>query len=191
VSLPLLSSDAAETADHGTLLRAGSPDGIALIYNANVDELMAYFFRRTYDAEVAADLTSETFAKMLANRAQYDADRGSVRQWLYGIAKNELREFWRRKQVSTAAQDKLGMERQRVDDQLANELGAAEQVVGKQVVVDAIGKLGTRYRQPVALRVLQDMSYEQIASELGCTAGSARVRVFRGLKKLEGAFRAA
>jgi DNA-directed RNA polymerase specialized sigma24 family protein len=42
--------------------------------------------RRTRDAELAADLTAETFAAALAARARFDPGRGSASAWLFGLA---------------------------------------------------------------------------------------------------------
>jgi RNA polymerase sigma-70 factor (ECF subfamily) len=43
----------------------------ALFYRRHVDAMLGFFSRRTRDAELAADLTAETFAAALAGRAQY------------------------------------------------------------------------------------------------------------------------
>src|ERR671916_661359 len=41
------------------------PDAFALLYRRHVHALLGYFYRRTEDAELAADLTAETFAEAL------------------------------------------------------------------------------------------------------------------------------
>jgi DNA-directed RNA polymerase specialized sigma24 family protein len=40
-------------------------------------------------------------------------------------------------------------------------------------------------RKAVLLRVIEQLPYDEIAERLGCTAGNARVRVCRGLDRLE------
>ena len=52
--------------------------------------------RRTRNAELAADLTAETFAAALVARARFDPGRGSASAWLYGIALNKLARVERR-----------------------------------------------------------------------------------------------
>ena len=39
-------------------------------------------------------------------------------------------------------------------------------------------------REAVELRVVDELEYREIASRLGCTEGSARTRVHRGLARL-------
>ena len=41
------------------------PEAFAVFYRRHVEALLAYFARRTRDAELAADLTAETFAAAL------------------------------------------------------------------------------------------------------------------------------
>jgi DNA-directed RNA polymerase specialized sigma24 family protein len=39
-------------------------------------------------------------------------------------------------------------------------------------------------REAVFLRVVRELPYDEVAAALGCSAGSARVRVSRGLDRL-------
>jgi DNA-directed RNA polymerase specialized sigma24 family protein len=62
------------------LVRAcrADPDSFAVFYRRHAQSLLGYFFRRTRHAELAADLTAETFAAALdgAHRfAQVSAGR--------------------------------------------------------------------------------------------------------------------
>lgn len=55
----------------------------------------AYLARRT-QRDVADDLLSEVLLRAYAARRQYDKSWNDARPWLYGIARNVLREHWRR-----------------------------------------------------------------------------------------------
>jgi RNA polymerase sigma-70 factor (ECF subfamily) len=43
---------------------------------------------RSFDTETASDLANETFARVWQARGTFDPDRGSPRQWIYGITRN-------------------------------------------------------------------------------------------------------
>jgi DNA-directed RNA polymerase specialized sigma24 family protein len=73
------------------LLASREPGSFAAFYRRHVEDLLAFFMRRTCDAELAADLTAETFAAALVGRARFDARRGNGSAWLYGIALNKRR----------------------------------------------------------------------------------------------------
>src|SRR6185295_12420248 len=78
--------------DEAALLRAAADDPAAFgrFYRRHVHGVIAFFHRRTGDAETAADLTAETFAAALEGCHRYDPDRGAPAAWLYGIAHRRL-----------------------------------------------------------------------------------------------------
>ncbi len=65
-------------ADDDELLRSArsDPEAFALLYRRHVHALRGYFYRRTGDAELAADLTAETFAAALDGAHRFDPERG-------------------------------------------------------------------------------------------------------------------
>src|SRR3954469_25041683 len=66
-----------DTRDEAELLRAAAADdaaAFARFYRRHVRGVIAFFHRRTGDAETAADLTAETFAAALAGCHRYDPD---------------------------------------------------------------------------------------------------------------------
>jgi len=48
----------------------------------------------------------------------------------------------------------------------------------------ALGRMTATERQAVELRVVDELGYREIALRLGCSEGSARTRVHRGLARL-------
>ena len=61
-------STATESDDE--LLASLEPGSFAVFYRRHVEDLVAFFMRRTRNAELAADLTAETFAAALVARAR-------------------------------------------------------------------------------------------------------------------------
>src|ERR671915_1956148 len=92
------------------LLASLEPGSFAVFYRRHVEDLVAFFMRRTRDAELAADLTAETFAAALVARARFDPGRGSASGWLFGIALNKLARVERREAAERRARRRLGME---------------------------------------------------------------------------------
>src|SRR5215467_9282865 len=100
------------TAVSDEVLLAGSdPAGFEEFYGRHVDTLLGFFARRTRDAELAADLTAETFAAALSGRRRFDAGHGSAVGWLFGIAMKKLADAQRRGYADKKARRRLGMER--------------------------------------------------------------------------------
>jgi RNA polymerase sigma-70 factor, ECF subfamily len=70
----------------------GSGEGAAAeferLYRANVDAVTAYFARRSADPHVVADLTADTFVTAITSFGSFDPGRGTVRAWVFGIARH-------------------------------------------------------------------------------------------------------
>jgi RNA polymerase sigma factor (sigma-70 family) len=84
-----------------------SPDDIEELYLAHARRIAGYLMRATGDAEVAADLTAETFAAALLARDRYRSDLGAPTTWLYAIAANKLKDWRRRGYAEDRARRRL------------------------------------------------------------------------------------
>lgn len=161
-------------------------DSFGDFYTRHVRELLGFFVRRTADAQVAADLTGETFAAAFVARRKFRSQGpGSARAWLYGIARRVLGHYLRRQGVSDRYRRKLGMTTIVVDDTAAvrvEELADLASV--RSALRDALATLPAAQLDAIRLRVIDEMPYRDVAARLGCSEGAARVRVARGLARL-------
>ena len=167
---------------------AGGEQAFTQFYRHNVENILAYFWNRTRDHEVTSDLTSETFAVALENMHTFDPTQGNGGQWLQGIAANLLKRFWRRNRSTVRAQHRLEIESINLVDEAVRELEAADAGLDGERLRLALQRLPAKNRRAVHLRVVEDLNYAQIADQLDCTPGAARVRVLRGLKRLQHEF---
>ena len=90
--------DGAELRTDGELLvaTATDPEAFGTFFRRHVRGVLGFFRRRGASAEVALDLTAETFAAALDASARYELRPEPARNWLYGIAWNKLHEAQRR-----------------------------------------------------------------------------------------------
>ena len=86
--------EGADPRTDGELLVATAydPEAFATFYRRHVRGVLAFFRRRVGSAEVALDLTAETFAAALEASPRYELRPEPARNWLYGIAWNKLHE---------------------------------------------------------------------------------------------------
>jgi RNA polymerase sigma factor (sigma-70 family) len=161
-------------------LLAGDAAAFGTFYARHEDAMLAFFLRRVRRADLAADLTAETFAAALGSRHTHDPSRGEARGWLFGIARNVLATSLRRGQVEDDARRRLGMERLVLDDAA---LARVEELAGSPVLA-ALDDLPPDQRAAVAGRVVQERSYEELAAALQCSESVVRQRVSRGLRTL-------
>jgi RNA polymerase sigma factor (sigma-70 family) len=161
-------------------LLTGSPEGFGRFYLRHEDAMLAYFLRRTRSAELAADLTAETFAQALQGRRSFDASLGSARGWLFGIAKHVLSESIRRGRVQDAVRRRLGLERLALDD---DAIARIDELTGEQASA-ALRELPEHHREAIEGRVLDEDGYDELAARLRCSNSVVRQRVSRGLRMM-------
>jgi RNA polymerase sigma-70 factor, ECF subfamily len=151
------------------------------LYRLHARRIAGYLMRATGDAEVAADLTAETFAAALLSRGRYRRDMGAPTTWLYAIAANKLKDWRRRGYAEDRARQRLRIERPALSDADVAEFSR----LAADVVADALlDELPAEQRTALRARVLDDRAYGEIAVAEGVSEAAIRQRVSRGLASL-------
>lgn len=160
------------------------PEALAELYLRYRDRLYAWFRVRASET-AAAELTAELFAQVaLSLRRFRDEADGSAAPWLYGIAKNLLRRHHERRRVDDAARRRLGMPVRSYEgefEEVEERVTAAALAAG---IRKALETLSPAQREALELRVLGELSYEEVAAALDCSETAARIRVMRALARL-------
>src|SRR5687768_10165786 len=93
------------------------PEAFDCFYVRHERLVLAYFRRRTPSADVAVDLTAETFVAALASARRFRRGREPAVAWLFGIARHKLLNSVARGRVEDRARRKLGSARLEYDDE--------------------------------------------------------------------------
>jgi RNA polymerase sigma factor (sigma-70 family) len=157
------------------LLSAADARSFEEFYVRHVDTVLGYFARRTGDAEMAADLASETFAAALAGRGRYRPRKGAAGAWLFGIASRKLADAQRRGYAERRMCRRLGMERIELSDADIAHIEA----LGESARL--LEGLPTAQAEAVRAHVIDERDYGEIAGELQTSEAVVRKRVSRGL----------
>jgi RNA polymerase sigma-70 factor (ECF subfamily) len=167
------------------------PAAFASFYEAYADRVLAFLVRRVLDPEMAFDLLSETFAKALASRDQFrGGTAGEEQGWLFAIARSELHMYWRTGRIERSALERYAITVPALSDQEHERIEALAGLSGaSEVLLDAMSALPADQRRAVELRVLDDLSYPELAATLEVSEATARARVSRGLRALGRAIR--
>jgi RNA polymerase sigma-70 factor (ECF subfamily) len=160
---------------------ASDAEAFARFYDRYEAAVVGYFMRRTRNAEVAADLTAEVFAAVLASAARYRPQAPTAAVWLFTIARNTLAKTARRGRVEASARARVGMRPVELSDDSLARLTAAD---GERWVSELLERLPAEQREAIRARVLEERSYEEIARGLDTSELVIRKRVSRGLATL-------
>jgi RNA polymerase sigma-70 factor (ECF subfamily) len=133
----------------------------------------------------ASDLVQETCLRAYRTFANFE--RGTnVKAWLftilYSVAVNVADKERHRPEVQVDDVDeRFANATHRRDDA---ELALLRQFDGSPHVDNALVQLPEEFRSAVVLVDLEELTYEEAASALGCPVGTLRSRLFRGRKRL-------
>jgi RNA polymerase sigma factor (sigma-70 family) len=161
----------------------GDSRAFGVFYDRHEVAVLVFFRRASGRADLAADLTAEVFAVALASLDAFRPGLGSARAWLFGIARHELAQSYRRGRVEAQARRRLGMEPIMLSDddlQRIDELGQS----ASPDSLSLLESLPVEQRAAVRGRVIEDRDYEDLAQEFGCSEMVVRQRVSRGLRLL-------
>jgi RNA polymerase sigma factor (sigma-70 family) len=162
-------------------------DRFRALYAAHADELLRYFARRTLDPQTAIDLVAETFAQAFASRRRFRGgdDAELARAWLYGIAHHLLARYIKRGYAERRALARVGVDPVELSDQSyrrIEELAGAASL--REAVAGELARLVPAQREAIALRVVEELPFSEVAARLAISEDTARARVSRGLRAL-------
>ena len=148
------------------------------LYRASRDDVYAYVATLLRDRFAAEDVTALAFERAYRKRGSFRPGRGSLRAWLFGIARNaaldELRRRTRTAQIGAEPVDERALS---FEDEA--DLGAR-----RVAVRAALGSLAPRERELVALKFFAGLSNAELAAVLGTSETNAGTRVHRAIHKL-------
>lgn len=155
-----------------------------LFYERFHAPLQGFFYKRINDRHIAEDLTEEVFERAWKAFDSYDSGISSEETWLYCIAKNRLKNYYRDKKTNENIDDYNGDElTQIIDYDKAIYLEES-----RRRIALAMNQLSDKQKKILVLSYYNDMSLKEIALKLGMSYGSVRAEKVRGLKKLTGFF---
>lgn len=161
-------------------------DDFVAFYRAYSQRILRFFVRRTYEAQVALDLTSETFAAAYIARAKFrGGSDAEAEAWIYKIARSQFTRYLRRGTAEKKALARVGIDPPRAD---AEEIERIEDMASladlRSAVAAELGRLSAGQRDALGLRVVDELPFSEVARRLGISEQTARARVSRGLRAL-------
>ena len=141
------------------------------------------------DADDAEDLTQEAFAKAFRSLARY-TPQFAFSTWVFRIATNHSIDFLRRKRIKTRSIH-AGLHDERGDgftldvpDQDPNPQEAYINQQRSELLQHLVTKLPPRYARVVRMRYFDELTYEEVATQLQLPLGTVKAQMFRARELL-------
>lgn len=168
--------------DDQTLVSAAQRDTDAAgrLYDKYYREVFAYVYHCTLDHAATEDLTSNVFLAAFRHLGRYRWRQIPFRAWLYRIATNEVRMYYRRHKYAGGAD----LQVQHEDSAPSADEGpaAAEEY---RLLHQALRELRFKYRTAIGLRYFEGKTMAQIAEIAGAREGTVKSQLHRGLVQLQ------
>ena len=124
------------------------------------------------------DLAAETFRVAFDERARFDPRYDDARPWLYGIATNQLRHYFRR--AARRGEPPISREADFTEDALGR---VEARALGPELAA-ALREVASIDRDALLLHVWADLTYTEIAHATGIPVGTVRSRIHRARTQL-------
>ena len=191
-----------ELSDHGLLCRmsAGDEEAFTLLYRRINPAIYRFALHMSGRPETAEDVTQEVFMSLIRDPKRFDPRKGSLTNFLFGVARNQLRKRWERDRrlvgLPDGSEELADFESATGTENNGNGTSRAALAAGNGTgrpqsvdpftawettarVREAISTLPENYREAVVLCELEEMSYEEAAAALDCPVGTVRSRLHR------------
>lgn len=147
------------------------------LYRLLAPELFGFVASRLGDRGLAEETVQDVFMQMWRHAEQYDATRGEVRTWVYGIARNAVIDAERRRGRRPRAA--AGRQEDRAD---ADE--PIERALLRWQVQLAFDRLTPEHRSIVHQTQIQGLKLREIAEHTGVPLGTVKSRAYYALENL-------
>ena len=167
--------------------QTGDAEAFGALYDRYVDLVYRYVYARVRSAQVAEDLTSETFLRALRRITSFSWQGRDVGAWFVTIARNLVADHYKssRYRLETTTDD---VTTSAPAGALA-EAGLEDAVLDAmrdEALLDAVRQLGPEQQECIVLRFLEGMSVAETARVMGKNDGAVKALQHRAVRELGG-----
>jgi RNA polymerase sigma-70 factor, ECF subfamily len=169
------------------------PAAFGALFEEYYPKILKYTVYRTGNAEIARDITSETFFKALKNLWKFHWIGSSFSSWLYKIAGNLVIDHFRAGKFEPLSLEAALEERKMPE--LSSTRGLEEEIMEAQERIDrnreymeiksALFKLPALYQEVLVLRFIDGHKIAEICEITGKKQGTIKSLISRGVSMLK------
>jgi RNA polymerase sigma-70 factor (ECF subfamily) len=160
--------------------RQGQQDAIMQIYDSYFPPIFQFIRLRVGERELAEDLASEVFVKLVGALQGSNAPRHSLRGWLFRVARNEIHDHYgKSRQLPTTTLDEW------IPDSSDNDPEVQFiRAVSVERARHAIRMLASEQQEVLILRFGQMLSLQETADIMGKSTYAVKSLQFRAINTL-------
>jgi RNA polymerase sigma-70 factor (ECF subfamily) len=163
-------------------MRKGNDAAFGLLYERHQGALFRFVLHMSGSSATAEEITHDVFLHFIRKPSSYDADRGPLRAYLFGVARNLVCRSVHSTSLLVCFDDSTDL-----DAASPEELGIVDKLSNSESLAllrKALQALPEIYREVVVMCDLEEMSYSEAASIVNCSTGTVASRLHRAHKLL-------
>jgi RNA polymerase sigma-70 factor (ECF subfamily) len=157
-------------------IRRGDAQAFDMFYRELGPPLLGFLRQVVGNRQAAEDVMQETFAQMWRSSNGFSPEKGTLRGYLFGVARKCAAEWWRKR---GSAHGNPIQEPVEFKSEIASLVG------------DAFQRLPEEQRSLLWLREVEGQSYAELAQILDIPVGTVRSRLFTAREELRAVWHAA
>lgn len=168
---------------------SGDPAGMEAIYDRYFDRVYRLAYSKLRNEQDAQDVTSAVFLKLCRS---LDSFRGESRfsTWIYTVTANTITDFVRRRRINLSLDQDIQTDDgesvpREIEDRTAGPEDQACEQDFVRYVLTKLDYLPPQQKSVVELRYMMEMSYQEIADQLGVELGTVKSRLNRAIGALK------
>ena len=148
-----------------------------------IPRLYRMFMKRWPNPALAEELTQKTVFDVIRGRAGFDPDKGGLNEWLFGIARNNIRMEIRKRAIQGGLNGDMARYFARMGQEaLPDEL--LEKAETAALIRQALAGIEENQRQVLIAKYIQDLSARQIARQIKITEKAVHSLLYRARRAL-------
>ena len=164
--------------------RGGDEMAFALLWRENNSRLTKFIQARTYKSDLDfEEIVSEVWMNVAKDVKKFKGDYSGFTAWVYSIARNRIVDASRKRDRTIRPQEELDEATWVPSKQNVEKDFEADANVKR--IIDEINKLPAAQAEVLMLRVVSDLSVEEVAKIVKKNANSVRVLAHRGMTTLK------
>lgn len=150
------------------------------LYDRYYESIFRFVFRRTADEELAADLCSQVFLKVMQKLHTYQYKGVPFSSWLFRIAANEVAQHYRQhKKNRVVSADESDF------SDMVEEMDEPDNELHLENLIKVLDTLKDTDLQLIEMRFFEQRPFKEIADILDMSESNAKVKTYRILERLK------
>jgi len=164
----------------------GNRESFGILYEEYFSPIYRFVYFQIKHQEEAEDITQLVFLKALKNIERYELRDVPFRAWLYQIARNTVKDFWKKKKDVIFQDPETAFANLTDGAELLDEKHREEE---KAFLIEKVQELSDSHRDIIILHCIEGMSYSEISEITGKKEEALRALKYRALKILKENFK--